>query len=516
MRRKWDADVVRNLTKRGQTYYYRTDFKDSTGKRHAFRRSLHTSDFYTAVGLLKNIKKQGLGMIKDKIIEELWKNMPQVEPGMTQAEILEVEKQQREIYATIARRMSLAYKPLVFTPEEAWARFYSDNAKSNNVGTQPVSDNNAPVQIATQLTAAPTAVQPEQPKKQHGMTIEEMANAFIVWKNVDKVEQKREHTWISNFAKSAGVKMKDDFSAICSEEAVTKIVEGIKATSNQHKWKRKNISFLKNLFDYAEGTARVRYHVVGKSAIKKLPRQVHKEGIGHLPFSTEELKKLFSPQNTYFDEEPDYFWAFLIALYTGARSNAAGTLQYKDVRLECDIPCIEYIDDHPAKKLKTTETERVVPIAQQFLELGFFDMVAERKKRLNATDTDFILRGCMTSTDKLSSHFSEKVKNILTEAGIKSKKKNEKGNLIHDGKSFHSCRNTLSVKLDDVGIKESIVNKIIGWSGGSTRKKYYLKRELAEIAEALKSCRYDEIWSDLQYWATRIREREAKFSTSIS
>ena len=72
----------------------------------------------------------------------------------------------------------------------------------------------------------------------------------------------------------------------------------------------------------------------------------------HLPYRKEQLLEMFNPKHDYFQKNPDAFWACMIALFTGARINAAITLQYKDILVKDGIPCIQFCSDHKIKQLK--------------------------------------------------------------------------------------------------------------------------------------------------------------------
>ena len=71
----------------------------------------------------------------------------------------------------------------------------------------------------------------------------------------------------------------------------------------------------------------------------------------------------------------------MIALFTGARKNAAFTLQYKDIILKDGIWCINFIEDSPGiKQLKTEESERIVPIHSALLKMGFLEYINKKYK----------------------------------------------------------------------------------------------------------------------------------------
>ena len=104
----------------------------------------------------------------------------------------------------------------------------------------------------------------------------------------------------------------------------------------------------------------------------------------HLPYKKEQLLEMFNPKHTYFKDNPDAFWACMIALFTGARINAAITLQYKDILVKDGINCIQFRSDHKIKQLKNEASERLVPIHKQLLDLGFVDYVNKQKAKSKA------------------------------------------------------------------------------------------------------------------------------------
>ena len=52
----------------------------------------------------------------------------------------------------------------------------------------------------------------------------------------------------------------------------------------------------------------------------------------------------------------------MIALFTGARLNAATTLQYGDVFEKDKLKCLYFRSNHAIKHLKNDASERIVPL----------------------------------------------------------------------------------------------------------------------------------------------------------
>lgn len=173
----------------------------------------------------------------------------------------------------------------------------------------------------------------------------------------------------------------------------------------------------------------------------------------------------------------------MISLFTGARANAAITLQYKDIINEEGIDCINF-QRGPARQLKNKATVRKVPIHHQLLELGFVDYVSRKKAKTNAKEDDFIFDDAVhrKSQNYNNKYISRNFTPFLKEIGIK------KGQ--YDGFDFHSFRDTISLALQKTLIPSSLVHRIIGWENKEISGKFYSKFSLSEIKEGLDKMEY--------------------------
>lgn len=424
---------------------------------------------------------------------------PKITPDMTLEEKIKNTKLYFEANAAANRLMGeLTPRWVFFSPEQAEQAFFEQRAREAGMPSTPM-----PAPMAYPSTV--TDPQPAAPAK--GMTIQEMTDAFIGRKQVGDDEKKRNRSLIRRYGiEVLGVSPDDDFGVMTSREAVTKISDAIMNTANCPDWKKDAIGLFRNLLSYAGEYSVVTYDTRSKSCLA----EVRTKGIlteaseGVLPLDTSDLHKIFSTDCDLFDKLPDYFWVFLIALCIGSRRNAAITPQYKDIVEKDGIPCIRFTNDDPRKKLKTTATLRTVPIHPLLITLGFLDMIAERKKRLNAADTDFIFQGCMNANGNVDTHFSEKIKKFFIRVGIKNDGKDENGRPLRDGKSFHSLRDTASKRMQLSGVKKPLINAIIGWAGEGMMEQKYSKYTVAEQLDAMNLYNYDEIMPELLYWADRL------------
>ena len=213
----------------------------------------------------------------------------------------------------------------------------------------------------------------------------------------------------------------------------------------------------------------------------------------HLPYKKEQLLEMFNPKHTYFKDNPDAFWACMIALFTGARINAAITLQYKDILVKDGIAYIQFRSDHKIKQLKNDASERLVPIHQQLLDLGFIDYINKRKAKSKAEDTDFIIKKCQTKSGEYNNKFfTRELSPFFTAIKVKT------GN--HDGYDFHSFRKNLSIALQDAGVGATYINDIIGWEGKTTMEQSYSNHTLTQINDELNKFSYDFLKPHFAKW----------------
>jgi integrase len=105
------------------------------------------------------------------------------------------------------------------------------------------------------------------------------------------------------------------------------------------------------------------------------------------PFVTHELQAIFNAPLFTKNESPMAakglagVWLPLLALFTGARQGELAGLKASNVREEDDTALLFIVADRKSgKRLKTKVSERVVPVHPRLIELGFLELVAERKR----------------------------------------------------------------------------------------------------------------------------------------
>ena len=257
--------------------------------------------------------------------------------------------------------------------------------------------------------------------------------------------------------------------------------------------KSKYLRYVKNFLQAGSNVDPDCYKINIISTMPKISKTKAIDRKGHLPYTKDELLKIFDSKQEFFKKNPDMFWICMIALFTGSRRNASMTLQYGDVLVKDAMYCIYFNENHPIKHLKTDASERIVPIHKQLLDLGFVDYVERKKHREGKLDTDFIFPQCQTKNGTFDTRYIlRNLSKFLLQLGIK------KSN--NDGKDFHSFRNNLSLAMQEAKISNVFINKVIGWKGESVMENSYSKYTLAQIRDVENEFSYDFLQPEFAEW----------------
>ena len=313
------------------------------------------------------------------------------------------------------------------------------------------------------------------------------------------VYQNRKKQTIVNLLTNAGLSLEDDYFKFHNVEMIEKISKDIiNNPSLKNDVKKMKVRYLKELATCGHN---INPDLYKANIINNFPQIENTKRIDknpHLPYKKEQLLEMFNPKHTYFKDNPDAFWACMIALFTGARINAAITLQYKDILVKDGIACIQFRSDHKIKQLKNDASERLVPIHKQLLDLGFVDYVNKQKAKSKAEDTDFIIKKCQTKSGEYNNKFfTRELSPFFTDIKVKT------GN--HDGYDFHSFRKNLSIALQDAGVGATYINDIIGWEGKTTMEQSYSNHTLTQINDELNKFSYDFLKPHFTKWKKIIK-----------
>lgn len=168
-------------------------------------------------------------------------------------------------------------------------------------------------------------------------------------------------------------------------------------------------------------------------------------------FSEEELKKIFT-QATYDKiKNPFIFWGPLISLLCGARISEIAQLKVSDIR---NFKGVHYLNlqssgENEEKEFKTISSERIVPIHQLLLDIGFASFISDVRR---------------TGSDRLFPHIEKSTKGSY---GTNASKQfgyylRNKLLITHKGKVFHSFRKNFGNALKQRGVEISSRCELMG------------------------------------------------------
>lgn len=490
-----------NLYLRNNVFYYMKELPRQNGKRRYFIKSLHTKNYYEAlekVKIMKNYSVENYVDIESLILatEQLAQTMAfdeyeeEIDCGgqtmVRKQRYISPQNDPKKIHALIETYLKIKERKPYISNKVILQRM----CRLENMMEKVLLELHQQNKTQTHGGGKPT--------EKH--TVEEIVDAWIIRENNGNAEQTKKRSFFKHMTKKLGLTMQSDYADFNSEDKINDIIQEIQTNK---KWstdatKAKKIGYLKSLYNFANRE----YPDLYRDFTNRYP--TYKKGISknpHMPYSDQNLKEIFNPKHDHFKKNPDDFWVILMGLFTGARTNAATTLKYKDIVNVDDYPCIHFNnDDDKIKHLKTEATVRLLPIPQQLQDLGFVDWVQRKKKRLNANDNDTIFTKAVTRNRNYDNKYV--YRQIL--AFIRGLKLSNpyKGKL-----DFHSFRNNASLQLQNAHVPASFINDIIGWSGSSTMEKHYSKHNLKQIKEQADKLRYDFLQLEFDYWKKIMSEK---------
>ena len=196
------------------------------------------------------------------------------------------------------------------------------------------------------------------------------------------------------------------------------------------------------------------------------------------PFSESDLARIFSAQwfidgtgernsrGRFHQFRPHYYWLPLLGLYTGARLNELSQLYIADVRrtetgvhfLDLNLNSPDKTDlDGRDKSLKNVDSQRIVTLHPQIIELGFFDYIEALAKAGYQRVFPELKHDAIKGYGKpAGSWFNERfLGNHLS--------------IPRDGKlTFHSFRHTFITALAELEVPSDIQSQLAGHSRGDT------------------------------------------------
>lgn len=324
-------------------------------------------------------------------------------------------------------------------------------------------------------------------------TIGQVLERFTTKIGKDSEETRRKNNAIMRYINTMGLQIADTYDKFHNEQTLLKIIATIsERTDMKGDQKVRHVRWVNELVKFAVTAYPDMYKtdvLIGLPVIKRTPKSAKRP---HTPYTDSQLKRMFDPNRRFFHKYPDLFWGCMIALFTGSRKNAVFTLQHKDILQRDGIWCFNFIEDCPGfKKLKTEDSERLVPLHSALIKMGFLDYVRRKSRNM---PTDFIFpKVCLTAQGNLNAHMTQKFSRFLGGLGF-----GDPGGAHYD---FHSFRKNANITMEKCGMIRSYIDKIIGWqSKGSEGERSYSNYTIKQLSDQLELLRYDCLRAEFKEW----------------
>jgi len=229
-----------------------------------------------------------------------------------------------------------------------------------------------------------------------------------------------------------------------------------------------------------------------KKSLKRSKRSQDQRDI----FSDSDLKKLFLSKSYLQSSHklPSRHWIPLLALFTGARLGELSQLYVEDIKHDEKLD-IWYMDinDDDDKGVKSDSSNRIVPIHNQLIRLGFIDYVRSVKRKRLFPE---INRSTDGNYDVMSRWFNDTYR-----------KNCDVGQKFNEHKTFHSFRHTFLNSFKQMGLSMDLAEEMAGHapSGSETRTRYTKASNLELKNKMLQKLKYPVDFSKIRCWKDAVK-----------
>ena len=226
---------------------------------------------------------------------------------------------------------------------------------------------------------------------------------------------------------------------------------------------------------------------------KSIPSKKGKNDITRQPYNEEQLKLIFSKNylnktlNSVSPCRYVFYWVGILGLFHGTRLQETTQLHINDIYPLNKIWVIDINDNTKDKKLKTTNSKRIIPLHQTLIDLGFLEYL----KIIEQKGKERVFHELTLGRDGYTKNPSKFFNDYLRELGIKSPTKKY---------DFHSLRHTCNNSLIQNDVIEEHRNDYLGWGQTGMSKKVYGKPFEPSILKkrCSKNISYKVKWNDLK------------------
>ena len=201
---------------------------------------------------------------------------------------------------------------------------------------------------------------------------------------------------------------------------------------------------------------------------KSIPSKKGKNDITRQPYNEEQLKLIFCKNylnktlNSVSPCRYVFYWVGILGLFHGTRLQETTQLHINDIYPLNKIWVIDINDNTKDKKLKTTNSKRIIPLHQTIIDLGFLEYL----KIIEQKGKERVFHELTLGRDGYTKNPSKFFNDYLRELDIKSPTKKY---------DFHSLRHTCNNALIQNDVIEEHRNDYLGWGQTGMSKKIYGK-----------------------------------------
>ena len=226
---------------------------------------------------------------------------------------------------------------------------------------------------------------------------------------------------------------------------------------------------------------------------KSIPSNKGKNTITRQPFTDKQLKLIFNKGylqrtlNSTSHCKFVFYWIGILGLHHGTRLQETSQLYISDIYPLNKIWVIDINDNTKDKKLKTTNSKRIIPLHQTLIDLGFLEYL----KIIEQKGKERVFHELTLGRDGYTKNPSKFFNDYLRELDIKSPTKKY---------DFHSLRHTCNNALIQKDVIEEHRNDYLGWGQTGMSKKIYGKPFEPSILKkrCSKNISYKVKWNDLK------------------
>jgi integrase len=168
------------------------------------------------------------------------------------------------------------------------------------------------------------------------------------------------------------------------------------------------------------------------------------------------------------------FWLPLLALFTGMRLEEIAQLRCRDIRQVDGVRVID-VNASDGKRLKNQNSQRLIPIHSELLEVGLLDRIEETIVSGHEHLWPELRKNKHGSYSASYSNWFGRYKNLI--------------GLTDPKKTFHSFRHTFIDRLKQLDVPDGKIQELVGHANHSiTTGRYgkpYRPVALKEVVEAL-------------------------------